>query len=1269
MLNYIFHLSDLHIRNGDKTYCRYDEYKLVFNNTINSIKNQVDKLSLTDFIIIITGDIFHNKNNIGNHGLLLYKDFIHDLTKIGKVIILHGNHDKNQSEANQPSLVFSSTFNINNLMILNETKSFVIDDIGFSYVSIDDTLDVYRNSGRIQDLPKFPDINAKVKYKIALFHGSFASAKLFNGEIIRDENNPYPLEWVQDFDYVLLGDIHKRQMFSYKKKTICGYSGSLIQQNFGEDIIDHGYLIWNLETKKIKEINVYNQIGYINIKQNDNDDILIRINGNYEDLLEEVIKNNLEYFPKKLEIKSYSKINFEKLNILLKSYDIYFTIVSRINNDKLLSLTLDDENSNINDFNVIDNNYILSYFNNLLSPINYNKLVEIINNKELLLFYIDKYPDDLHSECLKRNKELSAAINNCIKNDDIKKTKHPFLIRYLEWEGLLCYENKNWLNMHELDAKTFMIKGKNGTGKSAIYDILLLAIWGENTKGCNFSSGKINFNKTNAYTIVDIELNGILYRIQRDYAKIPNNTKINFKHCHLYKFTNETDLELLKKESAANADIKLLFGDIDNFLSSSMITQNVDNDILKLDPKQTLEIIDKSSNVQYIYHLYNLFKTAINKYKDFRRIVETKRDVYEKLVSNCIIDDHEDVNEEELLLKINEKEDLIKELKIDNECKEKYNQLKYSLKDESDLSIYVDLYNSNVVPMNKINKPCELYLLKQEEEFLKPHFNRKFADDIEIRLKLLQDEERLMILNKPANVNKPSSSEKQKIINDINAIYNSIDELKEFVESLNTTNKNPKITNNSLTYNEYKKNLVKEVFIDHNKPLEEIKFKNITSINKELKTINIKIVLKQIEEDEKILPIIIELDNYKNELLLLTSSEEYEYDPNCKFCCKRPWVSRIKELNIIINKLENDINHKHKDYHERAEKNKNIKNYYDLLNDWLLYYKSNNLKKRIEDNNNFINYSVFLYEQLINKIWNDNYNELRSKIIDLENDKNIKPRIDKYLELKELYDKWYEYDLNTKIINTNELFKLQELLDSYEYDNLRVSELIREKEKEIKILNDKLIKFSTINSYNKQNKENYNKLLAITSDLDSILEILETIIVNFQSFRIEMYDKFILNKLTDRTNCIIKSLCHCDTKPFRLDYIITIVKDIIHINWLINNDNTKQIISINQASGFQHFAISLALRMSLFINNYDVQCNQLFIDEGFINFDKFNLSIVPTFLKSLLSFFNNIIIVSHIDLIQDNVDEIVEINYNKSTLVSSMQYNCFKKTIVKRSHK
>jgi DNA repair exonuclease SbcCD ATPase subunit len=87
------------------------------------------------------------------------------------------------------------------------------------------------------------------------------------------------------------------------------------------------------------------------------------------------------------------------------------------------------------------------------------------------------------------------------------------------------------------------------------------------------------------------------------------------------------------------------------------------------------------------------------------------------------------------------------------------------------------------------------------------------------------------------------------------------------------------------------------------------------------------------------------------------------------------------------------------------------------------------------------------------------------------------------------------------------------------------------------------------------------------------------------------------------------------------DYYINVVKDKIHINWLINDDinnNEKKIISITQASGFQHFTISLALRMSLFNNKNEILCNQIFIDEGFVNFDKYNLSMVPQFLKSLL---------------------------------------------------
>lgn len=1462
-LRYIFHLSDLHIRNGDKISCRYDEYNDVFNETIISISNQIKKLNLllNEYIIIISGDIFHNKNIIGNYGLLLYKNFIEHLVKLGRVIIFHGNHDRNQSEIDQPSLVFSSTFNIDNLTILNDSTTFNIDNIGFSYVNIDDTLDIYRNSGRIQDLPTFPEIIGDVKYKIALFHGSFQNAKLFNGDCIRDENNPYPLEWVKDFDYVLLGDIHKRQVFNYKKKTICGYSGSLIQQSFGENVVEHGYLIWDLETKKINEINVYNKIGYINIKENETEEILIRINGKYEILLKDYIINNKKYIPEKLEIKTFSKINFQNLNTLLKSFNISFNIISRLDETKFIGQKEEDYiateiYNEAQMINIVDNSFILDYFSKYLSSDKLKILHNIILNKEQLLFDISKYPDDLHSECVKRNKELSLEILKCVKSDDIKHLKPKYFIKYVEWEGLFCYENKNCLNMSDLDLKTFLIKGKNGTGKSAIYDILTLAIWGEITtlkKNTSLSSGIINYKKTLAYTIVDIEIDNILYRIERDYAVKKDLTKINYNHRNIYKFINEKDLELIKKDSACDILIKQLFGTVENFLSSSMITQNIDYDILTMDFKDCIDIIDKSCNIEYINNLYNLFKTTINKYRDFRRIVESKKQVYEKLISTNKI---KEVNDEEIINNKNKLDLLLKEkselqelfesndyIKIDiknpktlllldidyikliedlkknindvtkqittNEeyilYKEQFNELKYLLKDETtnSLNLLKKSYNSSIIidDNEKKIKPCELSLIKKEDELLKQYLNDdiKFKDTYIKTLEEYKDE--LNILNE----NYKDLNEKHKeIINikqieiidpkitnenhlkEINKIFETIDDLHKYISENIKEPKINSIIKKEYTYNNYKKYLEKEIEINKklklnkekiiklendfkltfskqqilkikNKPDISISYKTSSIINKDIKKINIKELLKTISDDDKILNIYYEkqdninkleteLLSYNQELLLFTSKDDYKYNPLCEICCKRSWVCRIKELEIIINKLECDIktindeiDNDENDYlliNERNDINNETKKRYELLNEWLEYYKSKEIYDKItkelnlivseKDNINkeifeldkeineikiikiyFNNISYDLYETLKNidlyekyKIWLDKYECINKELIIVKTNitnleyyinysTNIKPRISSLKILKQQYKEWEDYENKLKIINVFKMFELRDMLEMYDkineytYNNslkpliiskLKLNEEIKEIEVKIKAVENLIVKSSTINTYNKENRESYDKLFEISTDLDDILNTLELIITNFQAFKIDMYDTHILNKLCERANKIIKSLCHNDTKPFKLDYLITVLKDSIHINWLINNEkineienNNKQLISINQASGFQHFVISLALRMSLFVNKQETMCNQLFIDEGFINFDKENLSIVPSFIKSLLSYFNNIVIVSHIDLIQDNIDEIAEIKYNKINSVSSMEYGNYKKVIKKRN--
>jgi len=331
--------------------------------------------------------------------------------------------------------------------------------------------------------------------------------------------------------------------------------------------------------------------------------------------------------------------------------------------------------------------------------------------------------------------------------------------------------------------------------------------------------------------------------------------------------------------------------------------------------------------------------------------------------------------------------------------------------------------------------------------------------------------------------------------------------------------------------------------------------------------------------------------------------------------------------------------------------------------------------------------------------------------------KNIKPRIIAYRSLIDSYNKWERYNDYINVIHSREYLEIKEIQENYRNNEiyksysevkpiiervLELKEIINDSEKTIIKQRDYITEKAAIFNYNSANIKSLNELRDILENINNMLTILDTIIINFQDFRINLYDNVVLKKLLCNTNKMLKNICHsilydnvvlkkllCNTnkmlknichsitKPFELDYITNVSRDMIHINWLIKNvniggsggggsgsgnsgggDNNKQIISINQASGFQQFVISLALRLCLFGNNKAI-CKQLYIDEGFVSFDKYNLSIVPNFLKSLLAYFDTIVIVSHIDLIQDSIDDseyIAEINYNNKTSVSTLTY-------------
>ena len=460
---------------------------------------------------------------------------------------------------------------------------------------------------------------------------------------------------------------------------------------------------------------------------------------------------------------------------------------------------------------------------------------------------------------------------------------------------------------------------------------------------------------------------------------------------------------------------------------------------------------------------------------------------------------------------------------------------------------------------------------------------------------------------------------------------------------------------------------------------------------------------KHIQEDESCLAYLydelnkiklmeISLHTCVNELNVFQNSHEYEYNPKCHYCCKRPWVSKMKELEIQKVSLQKDIQQSYDllfdkcplDYlyiYMRNEDNKRILawfNYHTHQDICTILSAQMQLKSNLQQFEDkacrlqdyiidFVNRAHVLYHSYLYHTYTK-WKQLNEEVSELQKNIVYLPRKQKLAELKQAYIAWSEYKRKLEIINASKMVKIKHQISAYENakeynDYKRMKPIILRKKELISAINDidchinEVIKNQTVAAYYNANKNNYDILCDAFDIINKMLTMLDTVVDKFKQYRKDLYNKHILKHLVIKANQYIKTLCHSDTKAFEVNYLITEHKDSIHINWLIQNidenTNSKQIISVCQASGFQRFVISLALRMSLYGNK---RCEQIFIDEGFTSCDKKNLSKVPEFLKDLLQEYKGVIVMSHIDIIEENIEKKAHIIYNKNKKTSSIRY-------------
>jgi len=670
MYHNIIHISDIHIRSGDSNKSRYDEYITVFNNLFDSLSQQEAIIQKTA-VIVITGDIFHDKNKIGPSGIKIAVNLLQQVASLAPVFLIRGNHDYRQDFPNEHDMISAlMSYDIPNVTYLDETGIHNFSNLSFGLTTVQETLLFGSTSGISSELPPFPIPSSSDNYKIALFHGTISGSLLQNGSTSTPHG--YPIDWFQGYDAILLGDIHLQQIkratltdniscnipntticssYSYSKEQIpWGYSGSLIQQDFGEPIKGHGYIIWNLKNKLINIYHVKNKYGMIKLHYTGNINNIIVENKQYIKPITthanlDIIKTS--WFPDMLNIRvigdNISSETLDKISDKIKSYGKQILSITKKNISKLTPTNNEsvvNKDNDINNINSLDS--LIQFIDNKLQKdrkvLTSNKWREWLKNPNTLMYNKSTIPEQIRSKLNRKTDNLNKSIidftNEFDKIQSQQQITGTLTLNKLEWSWLLNYKSGNSFDFNKNNGCISVINAKNGNGKSNFLEIICIAIFGEgfpSRHNSNYSSNIICNKKPSgvmASTQITFTLNKDLYIIKRALRNAATKRKIDFETVILYKVNSNSKDIIHQGNNAVSAWISSNIGEVSSYLMSTMLTQNADSDFFSLEHLKQKELLDTILSLTHINSLKTLLKDASAYYKLCIDLFESYLDGY-----------------------------------------------------------------------------------------------------------------------------------------------------------------------------------------------------------------------------------------------------------------------------------------------------------------------------------------------------------------------------------------------------------------------------------------------------------------------------------------------------------------------------------------------------------------------------------------------------------------------------------------------------------------
>jgi DNA repair exonuclease SbcCD ATPase subunit len=643
---HIIHLGDIHIRNGNEIGVRLEEYQTVFKHLFENL-NELVCVKNNSALITVCGDIFHNKNKLEPYAVQLWNTFIKGLTNIAPTILICGNHDYRQEAPDTPDLIQVMYDTMGDTKYgcyyLNETGTYLFENIEMGLVCIKDTLNDCSTSGLVEELPEFPTPIHKEAIPVALFHGTITQSSLPNGQTI-PAGKGYPLEWFKNYDMVLLGDNHKQQIHKSTWGMSWGYPGSLIQQDIGEPVYGHGYLLWDITTKTATAHHIYNPYGRFKIRMK-NDIVQVKLDISPYTSLEQSVP--IPWFPKQpnLHVIGNTGDDVPILSLCkklkLKPVTVYTILTT--------SKELFEEDSTIDTSEQI---HEISNFNNPNTWIDYirskdeslaNEITQYqwFHNPSALL--IEPIPNTLSTELTSAITKIRSKIQDsiqCYQSAQLThlQTNHKVVLKHMAWEWTFSYGQENWFDFEKMEGHIGILNGPNASGKSSFIDTLCIGLFGEATPNRQMNSSKKisnhyihsqrpnSKNATNAMHVkIILDVDGERYEILRKFVMRQDKQECTALSTELYTIQVQTNEKILKASGTllVNEWVYNHCGTIEDVMRTSIVLQLDNQNFFYAKPEEQKRMIDQAVNLSVLQSYSQIVHETLLGYNQLIKILST----------------------------------------------------------------------------------------------------------------------------------------------------------------------------------------------------------------------------------------------------------------------------------------------------------------------------------------------------------------------------------------------------------------------------------------------------------------------------------------------------------------------------------------------------------------------------------------------------------------------------------------------------------------------